>query len=204
MTYHFTKEERQDINCDLKKAAELLLDMATKAQLGDKKITFTIGHQHDIDYDAYGFSLYPELSISQKEIRLYLTSNDNSKSYDVSLYRDGQICYSEDDENFILDCLFLRELPKIKEDFANSIKEYTNKKWSFWKRFMDSHKKNQVLFDEVVIDFPESIDKHTITLEEKDGKKIGTINFGERSIRIITSGNIVLETQSEAKKVKKK
>ena len=202
MTYHFTKEERDEINHDFTKAVELLIDMAIKAQLGEQEISLEIGQQDDVNYSDFGFLEHPKINISEDEISLYLTNS--SKNCDVYLYKKGKVAYSDADGDFMLDCLFLREFPQIKEAFAESLKEYTKKKWSFWKRFKESHKKNEVIFDEVVIDFPESIDKHTISLEEKDGQKIGTINFGERSIRIITSGNIVLESQSEPEKVKKK
>ena len=175
MVYHFTEEERQEINRDFEKAVELLIDMATKAQLGEQEISLEIGYQDDVNYSDFGFLEHPKINISEDEISLYLT--DSNKHCDVYLYRKGKVAYSNDDGDFMLDCLFLREFSKIKERFAESLKEYTKKKWSFWKRFKESHKKNEVIFDEVVIDFPESIDKHAISLEEKDGQKIGTINF---------------------------
>lgn len=200
---HFNSEERQVIDNDFKQAVELLIDMATKAQLGEQEITFHIGYQRDVDYTSLGFKPHPKLRISEKEISLCLNASDENSDI-ISLYKKGEVCYSNIDQFYTLDCLFLREFPRIKEKFSASLQKYTNNKESFWERFIESHKRNQVLFDEVVVDLPESIDQQSIELEEKDGKKIGTINFGERSIRIITSGNIVFESQTGKSKVKKK
>jgi len=55
----------------------------------------------------------------------------------------------------------------------------------------------------IEIDFPSSINNHEIEVVEENGQKIGTINFGDRTIKIITNGDIVL-VNKEKKPVKEK
>ena len=56
----------------------------------------------------------------------------------------------------------------------------------------------------IEFNFPPSIAEKEIEIEKKDGKTIGTINFGERSISIITDGDIVLVPKLEKEKQKVK
>lgn len=56
----------------------------------------------------------------------------------------------------------------------------------------------------IEFDFPESVAPREITIEEDKGQKIGTINFGGRTIRIITDGDIVLVKRSKEKKNREK
>lgn len=57
----------------------------------------------------------------------------------------------------------------------------------------------------IELEFPASNNQHEVEISREDGKTVGTINFGNRLIRIITDGDIVL-SKSEKKdrpKVKK-
>ena len=56
----------------------------------------------------------------------------------------------------------------------------------------------------IEFNFPPSVAEKEIEIEKKDGKTIGTINFGERSISIITDGDIVLVPRTEEDKTKVK
>ncbi len=56
----------------------------------------------------------------------------------------------------------------------------------------------------IEIDLKDINNRQTIEITEEDGKKIGTINFGHQTIRIITKGEITLVDQKEAVKTKKK
>jgi len=51
----------------------------------------------------------------------------------------------------------------------------------------------------VEIDLPPSTNQHQIVIEKEGNKKIGTIDFGSQTIRIITKGDIVLVNQEEQK-----
>lgn len=55
----------------------------------------------------------------------------------------------------------------------------------------------------IIIDMPETVDQKEITITTSGDKKIGTIDFGDRIIQIITTSDIVLKSQEESNKVKK-
>ena len=56
----------------------------------------------------------------------------------------------------------------------------------------------------IELDFTETLSQKEIEVEKKDGQTIGTINFGERSIHIITNGDIALVPKREKEKQKVK
>ena len=56
----------------------------------------------------------------------------------------------------------------------------------------------------VEIDLGDTNNRQTIEITEEDGKKIGTINFGFQTIKIITKGEITLVNKEEKTKNKKK
>lgn len=56
----------------------------------------------------------------------------------------------------------------------------------------------------VEIDLGDTNNRQTIEITEEDGKKIGTINFGLQTIKIITKGEITLVNKEEKTKTKKK
>lgn len=55
----------------------------------------------------------------------------------------------------------------------------------------------------IEFDFPSSIAPYEIEVTKKDGRTVGTIDFGDRTIRVITNGNIIL-TNREDQKIKRK
>ncbi len=56
----------------------------------------------------------------------------------------------------------------------------------------------------VEIDLGDTNNRQSIEITEEDGKKIGTINFGLQTIKIITKGEITLVNKEEKAKTKKK
>ena len=56
---------------------------------------------------------------------------------------------------------------------------------------------------QIEIELPESLNKHQIEVQEEDGRKIGTLNFGSLSIKIITTGDIELVHKDKEKQKRK-
>lgn len=57
----------------------------------------------------------------------------------------------------------------------------------------------------IEIDFPKTNNQHEIEVIEEDGKTIGIIDFGDKAIKIITSGDIDLKRKEKASpKIKQK
>lgn len=71
---------------------------------------------------------------------------------------------------------------------------------------MDEIKRLRTNFtSEVFVDFgtTSSMNQHKLEVTEEDGKKIGTIDFGQKTIKVITAGEIVLtHTKKAEEKVK--
>lgn len=97
------------------------------------------------------------------------------------------------------DCLFLSEYKFIKKRLSDILTSYKDDKLSFLKRALDSHSD---AVDDVEIRFPKDSGKHVIEVTLEDGKTVGTIDFGDRTIRIITDGDIVLAKPSLKEKTK--
>lgn len=56
----------------------------------------------------------------------------------------------------------------------------------------------------IEFNFPESIDQHRLEVTKENGSNIGVIDFGDKTIKIITSGDIILVEKNKDDKVKKK
>lgn len=57
---------------------------------------------------------------------------------------------------------------------------------------------------DVKLDFPKTQNMHQIDVYEENGHTIGILNFGERTVKIITDGDIVLVRRDKEKQPKSK
>ena len=114
------------------------------------------------------------------------------------VYYDDESCQAY--QEFISHYKSVKEkLMEYLDEKAENRNELAEKK----KNFMEEMKKIQEDHStDVEIDFPDSIGLTKIEVTKEDDKKIGTINFGSQTIRIITRGNIVLVNEEEHSKKK--
>lgn len=105
-------------------------------------------------------------------------------------------------------CLdFAINYPNIRQDLVSRIEEKSSET-NAYNSWLDgyikvakgrlSNLKNAV----IEFNFPETLDQEKIQIYKKNGQTIGTIDFSESSISIITDGNIVLVPRSEIAKQK--
>jgi len=90
----------------------------------------------------------------------------------------------------------LREYEKIREKLVNKIKldqEQDLKDVDIINKILKKYDKEA----SIEKDLPPSKNPHPLEVTEKDGKKIGVIDFGDRTIKIITNGDIVLVNKDE-------
>lgn len=95
--------------------------------------------------------------------------------------------------------IFLREYETIREKVLQIVADDLNQK----KANLDLASQISRKFESIVeIDVPKSQNVHEIEVSEEDGKKIGVINFGAQTVKIITEGDIVLVNKDRG--IKKK
>jgi len=99
---------------------------------------------------------------------------------------------------------FLVRYEDIRKDLIEYIKKNHKNKTDL---FNQLRQLRTIYSSEVTVDLGQlsTINMQTIEVEEQDGKKIGTINFGNRLVKIITEGDIVLTKIEPVKeKIKEK
>jgi len=104
---------------------------------------------------------------------------------------------------------FIRNYSYIREKVISGIENLKTQAESIKKVHENEMKKiNEIgqLYhgvSDVEIDLPQTTNQQQIEVTEENRKKIGTINFGHQTIRIITDGDIVV-VNKDAEKVKRK
>lgn len=131
---------------------------------------------------------------------------------------ENKICFTTIDSTgkmkpiygmYELNTIFIKEYPELREKI---ISKTTKKKeersqqnmeiQEQKERAMKAIKSLESMYSRTVdieIDFPQTQNPHPIEIVEENGEKIGTLHFGGRTIRIITSGDIVLINKKEQK-----
>lgn len=100
------------------------------------------------------------------------------------------------------DLIFLREYDKIREKIVSHIEKVQATKkdnLDMAEGLISRYSKNAI----VEISLPATNNQQTIEVVEENGRKIGTLNFGDISLRIISSANIDFQTKTD-EKVKRK
>ena len=99
---------------------------------------------------------------------------------------------------------FLLEYDRIREELINDIKNTHSSKEDIMRRISQIRCKYG---NEILVDLGEnkSLNQQTLFVQEENGKKVGTIDFGSRIVKIITDRDIVLTRVEEVKnKIKTK
>lgn len=101
------------------------------------------------------------------------------------------------------DIIFLDEFDEIRNRVIDKINQALKAKEG-------TISKAQTLIDKynqtatIDIDLPQTNNKQVIEITEENGKKIGTLNFGNMALRIITSADIEFINKKEKQSVKRK
>ena len=97
----------------------------------------------------------------------------------------------------------LEKYSEIREVLTGKIEESVSdkkRKIDLFKSIDDQYSKEA----NIELFLPETLNQHKLEVVEEDGKKVGTLNFGSISLKIITSGNVELVSKQETNKVKRK
>lgn len=159
---------------------------------------------------------YTEFKVSQKGFSFEIWVLPEKISYYLArLTPMGEVEPQYEDLSIELRSEFVRKYPRIRERLIRKMKEQKEERANQIETYKENKKNEMANIEEISqmysrkvdleIDFPPSINQHTIEVVEEDGQKIGTINFGATSIRIITKGDISLVYKEPSKeKIKTK
>lgn len=136
----------------------------------------------------------------------YILNNPNSAHRFLIVSEKDGVRKDHTDIIGPVDVMILKEYPTIREYILTAIKNAHQEKQETldYVKDLDEKLKRQATIE---IDLPQTNNQQTIEVVEEEGKRIGTIKFGEIGLRIITdsSSNIEFKDRSGNDiKVKKK
>ena len=193
-----TKEQQKDLLELYNKALDDLWEIWQTSAL---KSVYILMHFEDDKTKKWSFR------IDDQDIRLTCnTGYTHSISYTLARAktRFKKTVLIKDEEinqdimfNFIKNYEDVRDKLIKRLSSSDSIKKDTDKLFA---RLKEQFNKSST----IEIDFPETMNKHTIEVTEEDGKKIGTLSFNGISLRIITDANIEFKNKHTTEKIKRK
>jgi len=191
MNIKLTKEEKKAIY----KVYNLILDDMNELQKISKS------NKIDIWCDFKYKSSYPHIALTDKAIVFYSSID----SYHYFLEEKGPIRTKRNNVNISTMIALIENYESIRSKLKSEIEKSTSEKETFFHKLAQINKK-YTKEAEIEIDLPPSQNVHEIEIIEEEGKNIGIINFGNRTIKIITDGDIVLVNRKKSKlqKYKKK
>lgn len=163
---------------------ELLVYLGKKEKKGYphslSKIAYLIFNDRGIKLEYRNFMPY-KVVVVEKRNRL----GKPSRNYDVATMEALLESYSD-----------IRE--ELKKEIKESIDD-KNRKVTLFKSIDDQYSKEA----NIELTLPETLNPHSISLQQEEGKSIGEIRMGSGTIRIITNGSIVVANHEQVK-VKRK
>ena len=213
MEYCFTKAQERKINKELKKVVNDMLKILKESGLKEITIFYQITNKIDPSLFVQNF-LNGDLRLIIKSDDIMLRGIEHSW---WKLYMNKKLTLMDEDKQkkVPVACQFLmnyaQNRPKIIEVATIGKKEKGTISSKIDQQLEDgiSHVE-QVLKDEVLVEFnlPETTDQKQIEVHNEGGVNIGTIDFGGKTVKIITTGDIVLvnrdKLQSRVKSKKEK
>lgn len=141
--------------------------------------------------------------MNEKEIIIKAESNGNHthlerKGLNNKPYKEGDYLAHQ---QFIDRYESLRkDIEKIQTSKKELHELNINKMTELRNKYSEASKEEQKrLESSVQINFPPSLNTHAIEVTEENGKKIGIIDFGKQTIKIITEGDIILVDKKQHK-----
>ncbi len=123
------------------------------------------------------------------ENKMYLQSRWHKKT--TSYFMKGICEYFKDssDDEFNDSVTFLKHYPKVKDKLVQMAEAGQKAKGELFEELESSKRASEAL---VEISLPASLNCQEIEVVEENNQKVGTINFGDMTIKLITNGDIVL------------
>lgn len=192
--YKFTKKEKKKINSIAKKFYEDIYSLYCDTDLDMLTIDLPGMYYFDIIGDNKEvIKTSAELYIDDTGIVLRSTHVYKDNLYTISCFESGNFCRSVTDNCFNNDAVIIDNAAEIRSRFLEKIKDAKRKSDIIKK--IDRRNLNKEAI--IKIDMPDSNAKQKIVVTNEDGRTVGTIDCGDRVIKIITDGSICLVNEKE-------
>lgn len=202
----FTKEEKKQIRKSLKTVVK---DMRSLWEIyPNDEIDIEVSLP-EVDLSDYG--CFWHLLMDSKRIILYSAYSKNYSNLERHrIHHLQDLRYTKGD--YLAHFGVIKAYDVIREKLYAELTKRKNKQQKNINSLVEIEKKHSPKTKEekkkleatVQIDLPPSNNVHEIEISEENGKKVGRIDFGAQTIKIITEGDIVLVNKQEKEKVKRK
>lgn len=207
----YTKEEANEIN---KALNTVINDLESIWIASEKESVEVLIHLKEFkrmnNYDGYGCG-----KIYLNDLGIYITTQESYNEYkEITNYLarhtfTGKFKLAYHNMPLELCSEFVRMYPMIRSDILSQIKKQKELRRERREKALDEHNKEMEAIrkveklyhgtSDIEIDLPKTNNQHTIEISEENGRKIGTINFGLQTIRIITDGDIIIVPKETTK-----
>lgn len=185
----FTKEEQQQIKQSLNTVLDDIRELWKTTPL--ERIEMTVDEEMSY-HDVYYLIITDEL--------IYLTDIIHDDTYYLEEKKKiGRVKRSND---INLAFAFVKNYEEIRKKIEKKLRSNNEYKKQGLKTIEEVNR-HYVREATIELDLPQTNNQHKIEVTEEDGRTVGKIDFGNRTIKIITDGDIVLVNR-QAVKVKSK
>ena len=132
----------------------------------------------------------------------YVLNNSTARNRFLIVSEKDGVRHEHTDIIGAVDIMILKEYPMIRERILAAIKSANQEKQEIlgYAKDLDERLKRQATIE---IELPATNNQQTIEVVEENGRKVGTLNFGDISLKIISSANIEFKSTT-TEKVKRK
>lgn len=157
-----------------------------------------------VKLNMYEYGDYWKLIIEKRKILISSNRNSYTMLYPRTSSKNKEAGYMAHSQ-------FITQYESVREELLRIVNSRLRNKNEHIKKLesvsssIKPKKEEKVKEAEVIIDLPDSMNTKEILVTEEGNKKVGVIDFGKQTIKIITEGNIVLVNKpKEDAKVKRK
>jgi len=188
-----SKEQRQEIKKTLSHVLKDIQELYNMSNM--KKIKIDLYRVWDIEHAGFYLEMEKKSFLIKQIYDFALTKTV------ANLDNRSDILRTNSDYWYLLN--FLNSYEKIREKIISEIERDNRKKARFQDSKTSMLKKLEELnkrYDKeatIDIELPPTVNQHQIEVTRVDGNNVGVINFGERTIKIVTNGDIVLVDKTD-------
>ena len=210
----FPSDQIEKINKTFSKIHSDIVKMMRKAKLSYAVVKFKTSKINGYNENSLKEFIDSEFNLRITLDDMVILQPDKEESYYILSFYDHRkkkilIMGDEDNKYNFLRYNIVRNYPQNRNRIYEQIMAKRHN--LLYDEFDDVCKKANAALREpphsevsIEFNFPESVDQHKLEVTRENGSNIGVIDFGDKTIKIITSGDIVIVEKNKDDKVKKK